>query len=230
MNSKHVYPYHASTYCLPQLLSGLLAQRALRDILMSRGKNCLPTVSRQFLTRNYPRPNRLLKCLPNCLSPHRRGHFSSFKITPAVRVITRQLRGKNCTGAIFQRRKKRTQPPPKENLLENFSGLKEKLPGRWWIQKPYKNQENHIHHRNLSSVDPTFSAKKSSALEQGGVRFPFPSFCPGTSRCLARPTGCPFSLVHSSDCGDHAWISVEPCLERNLFQQQVTLRIFSGYF
>ena len=26
-----------------------------------------------------------------------------------------------------QRRKKRTQPPPKENLLENFSGLKEKL-------------------------------------------------------------------------------------------------------
>ena len=45
------------------------SQRALRDRLMSRGKNCLPTVSRQFLTRNYPRPNCLLKCLPNCLSP-----------------------------------------------------------------------------------------------------------------------------------------------------------------
>ena len=27
----------------------------------------------------------------------------------------------------FQRRKKRTLPPPKENLLGNFSGLKEKL-------------------------------------------------------------------------------------------------------
>ena len=50
-------------------------QRALRDILMSRGKNCLPTVSRQFLTRNYPRPNCPLKCLPNCLSPHKRGLF-----------------------------------------------------------------------------------------------------------------------------------------------------------
>ena len=48
------------------------SQRALRDRLMSRGKNCLPTVSRQFLTRNYPRPNCLLKCLPNCLSPQER--------------------------------------------------------------------------------------------------------------------------------------------------------------
>ena len=63
-----------------------LTQRALRDRLMSRGKNCLPTVSRQFLTRNYPRPNCLLKCLPNCLSPTREGFLSSFKINPAVRV------------------------------------------------------------------------------------------------------------------------------------------------
>ena len=59
-----------------------LTQRALRDILMSRGKNCLPIVSRQFLTRNYPRPNRLLKCLPNCLSPTGEGILSSFKIYP----------------------------------------------------------------------------------------------------------------------------------------------------
>ena len=75
--------------------------RALRDRLMSRGKNCLPTVSRQFLTRNYPRPNCLLKCLPNCLSPTREGFLSSFKINPAVRVIARQLRDKNCLAAIF---------------------------------------------------------------------------------------------------------------------------------
>ena len=76
-------------------------QRALRDRLMSRGKNCLPTVSRQFLTRNYPRPNCLPKCLPNCLSPTREGFLSSFKINPAVRVIARQVRGKNCLAAIF---------------------------------------------------------------------------------------------------------------------------------
>ena len=56
-------------------------QTALRDRLMSRGKNCLPTVSRQFLTRNYPRPNCLLKCLPNCLFPTREGFLSSFNIT-----------------------------------------------------------------------------------------------------------------------------------------------------
>ena len=68
---------------------------------MSRGKNCLPIVSRQFLTRNYPRPNCLLKCLPNCLSPTREGFLSSFKINPAVRVIARQVRGKNCLATIF---------------------------------------------------------------------------------------------------------------------------------
>ena len=69
--------------------------------LMSRGKNCLPTVLRQFLTRNYPRPNCLLKCLPNCLSPTREGFLSSFKISPAVRTIARQVRDKNCLAAIF---------------------------------------------------------------------------------------------------------------------------------
>ena len=55
----------------------------------------------QFLTRNYPRPNCLLKCLPNCLSPTREGFLSSFKINPAVRVIARQVRDKNCLAAIF---------------------------------------------------------------------------------------------------------------------------------
>ena len=62
-----------------------------------RQKNCLPTASRQFLTRNCPRPNSLLlKCLPDCLSPARReGYFVSLRIAPAVRVVVRQLSGKN---------------------------------------------------------------------------------------------------------------------------------------
>ena len=68
---------------------------------MSRGKICLPTVSRQFLTHNCPHPNCLLKCLPNCLFPTREGFLSSFKINPAVRVIARQVRDKNCLAAIF---------------------------------------------------------------------------------------------------------------------------------
>ena len=39
-----------------------------------------------------------------------------------------------------------------------FLASKKNFPGRWWIQKPYKNQENHIYHRNLrfSSVAPFF--------------------------------------------------------------------------
>ena len=75
------------------------------DILMPRGKNWLPTVPRQFLTRNYPHPNCLFKCLPHCLSPTREGFFfSSFEIAPAVRVIARQLSGKNCLAAIFASR------------------------------------------------------------------------------------------------------------------------------
>ena len=70
---------------------------------MPRGKNWLPTVSRQFLTRNYPRSNCLLLCLPNCLSPTIEDIFSSFKIAPVVRVIARQLSGKNCLAAILPR-------------------------------------------------------------------------------------------------------------------------------
>ena len=53
------------------------------------------------LTRNCPHPNRLLKCLPNCLLPHKRGFFSSFEVVSAVRLIARQLRGNNCLAAIF---------------------------------------------------------------------------------------------------------------------------------
>ena len=95
-------------------------QRALRDRLMSRGKNCLPTVSRQFLTRNYPHPNCLLKCLPNCLSRTREGFLSSFKINPAVRVIARQVRDKNCLAAIFAPRHQSVSSGPLGS-------------GGWWL-------------------------------------------------------------------------------------------------
>ena len=88
------------------------SQRALRDILMPRGKNWLPTVSRQFLTRNYLRPNCLLKCLPNCLAPTIEDIFSSFKIAPVVRAIARQLSGKNCLAAIFASRHQYASPDP----------------------------------------------------------------------------------------------------------------------
>ena len=100
----------------------MLTQRALRHRLMSRGKNCLPTVSRQFLTLNYPRPNCLLKCLPNCLSPTREGFLSSFKINPAVRVIARQVRDKNCLAAIFAPRHQSVSSGPLGTQLKDKHG------------------------------------------------------------------------------------------------------------
>ena len=79
---------------------------------MSRGKDCVRTVSRQFLTRNYPGPDCLLKCLPNCLSPTREGFFPSFKLNPVVRVIARQLRDNNCLAAIFALRHQNVSSGP----------------------------------------------------------------------------------------------------------------------
>ena len=89
-----------------------ITQRALWDILMPRGKNWLPTVSRQFLTLNYPRPNCLFRCFPNCLSPTREDIFSSFKIALVARVVARQLSGKNCLAAIFASRHQDASPGP----------------------------------------------------------------------------------------------------------------------
>ena len=100
-NCRHLSPISLSRtqhLCTP--IFCLRAQRDLQDVLLSRGKNCLPIVSRQFMTRNYHCPNCLLKCLPNCLSPTE-VFFSSFKIIPAVGVIARQVRGQKFLTAIF---------------------------------------------------------------------------------------------------------------------------------
>ena len=87
--------------------------RALRGILMPRkAKIDSPVSHGNFLTRNYPHPNCLSKCLTNCLSPTREGNFSSFKIAPAVRVIARQLSGKNCLAAFFASRHEDASPGP----------------------------------------------------------------------------------------------------------------------
>ena len=73
-------------------------------------------------------------------------HDFWFCCLPKALVKTRETQeffDKCKAGARLRRanteKKKRTRPPPKENLLGNFSGLKENFPGRWWIQKPYGN-------------------------------------------------------------------------------------------
>ena len=53
------------------------SQRAL-----PRGKNWLPTVSRQFLTRNYPYPNCLFNASQIASPPQERGFFLLSKLPP----------------------------------------------------------------------------------------------------------------------------------------------------
>ena len=57
-----------------------------------------------------------------------------------------------------------------------FLASKKNFPSRWWIQSPYENQENHIYHRNVSSVAPIFFAKEK--------------FCTGAGRCMLSFSQC----------------------------------------
>ena len=71
-------------------------QRAMRDRLLSRGKKCLDAIFDSQLPSSKLSP----KMPPKLSLPHKRGPFSSFKTNPAVRVIARQVRDKNCLAAI----------------------------------------------------------------------------------------------------------------------------------
>ena len=86
---------------------------------MSRGKKILSIVSRQFLTRNCPRPNCLLKCLPNCLSPTREGFFSFFQNCPRGEGNRETIERQKLSRAIFAPRHQDsgTKKEPKPKLL-----------------------------------------------------------------------------------------------------------------
>ena len=82
------------------------------DISMSRAKDSLPVVPRQFLSLSYPRWDCPWNCPSNCplgwFDPWKYaiwGHTNVPQIVPGmpslVRVIERQDRGKNCPAAIF---------------------------------------------------------------------------------------------------------------------------------
>ena len=77
---------------------------------------------------------------------------------------------------IFQRTKKaHTTHHRKKNVFgETFLASKKNFPGRWWrIPKTlWKTQENHIHHRNLSSVGPIFFGKEKFCTQSGAKEPP----------------------------------------------------------
>ena len=74
------------------------------------------------------------------------------------------------------RKEKSTRPPPKENHLENFPGFKERVSRPMVdtkaLQKPGK---PYLPPKSFPLRPPFISEKKSSSLEQGGVRFLFPN-------------------------------------------------------
>ena len=55
----------------------------------------------------------------------------------------------------------------------DFLATKKNFPGRWWMRKPYENQENHIYHRNLSSVAPIFFSRQRKVLHWSRAMYAF---------------------------------------------------------
>ena len=66
----------------------------------------------------------------------------------------------NCRDVFF--------PSPSRRPLWFSPTQRKAFPGQWWIQKPYKNQESHLHDRNLSSVAPYFLFDKEKFLTGAG--------------------------------------------------------------
>ena len=58
----------------------------------------------------FPSPKLSHKMPPKCLSPTLEDIFPPFRIAPVVRVIVRQLSGKNCLAAIFASRHQDASP------------------------------------------------------------------------------------------------------------------------
>ena len=86
-----------------------------------------------------------------------------------------------CNRAVWNRtpeKKKAYTTTTERKSFGELSGLKEKLPRPVVDTRPYKNQENHIHHRNLSSVDPIFLLRKVLHWSRAVYGFFSPVLCP----------------------------------------------------
>ena len=142
-----------------------------RQIDVSRQKlspHCLEAI----FDSQLPSPKRLLKCLPNCLSPTREGFLSSFKINPAVRVIARQVRDKNCLAAIFAPRHQSVSSGPLGlGSGEQFASLQ--LPGcnsEIYDKRPESRGFKKLSEFRDSSLQGTKAAKLLFLLCFGAIR------------------------------------------------------------
>ena len=83
-----------------------------RHLNASRQKKLTPHCLAAILYLQKPSPNLSLKMPPKLLLPHKRGHFLPFQNCPLVRVIARQLSGKNCLAAVLALRHLDASPGP----------------------------------------------------------------------------------------------------------------------
>ena len=101
--------------------------------------------------------------------PLQQGQEAENSHEPGGSDVDRELSREPAMFQIGQRRKKRTRPPPKENIWGAFLASKKSFPGRWWIQKPIKSGKT-ISTTEIFPLWPPFF-RQSSELEQGGVCF-----------------------------------------------------------
>ena len=135
--------------------------------------HCLATIFDSHL----PSPKLSPKVPPKLSLTHKRGPFFLFQNYPRgegnCETIERQKlpRGGFCPAASGCREEKSVHDHHRKKIFwGTFLASKKNFPGRWWIQKPYENQENHICHQNLSSVAPILLGKEK--------------FCTGAGRCM----------------------------------------------
>ena len=104
-----------------------------------------------------------------CLWPHDTRHFRRFTGFDQQNPCSEKKKAYSS-----EKKKAYTTTTERKSFGEFFWPQRETFQAGGGYKNPIKTK-NHIHHRNLSSVDTIFSAKKSSALEQGSAWFLFPS-------------------------------------------------------
>ena len=122
-----------------------------------------------------PSPKLSPKMPPKRLSPTREGFLSSFKINPAVRVIARQVRDKNCFAAIFAPRHQSVSSGPlgKGVVAKGFEMLqgpvsrrrKQKIRPKYWAQQYIRHWERHSQGRHTFLQNPLLKTPLSRFLK-----------------------------------------------------------------
>ena len=103
----------------------------------------------------------VLTVLVFCSCPGFHLRLGASRFFPRARILL--------LGPLAEKKQAYTTTTERKSFGELFWPHRKTFQAGGGYTKPYKNQENHIHHRNLSSVDPIFFCKEK--------------FCTGAGRC-----------------------------------------------